>query len=149
MIAASSQNRFYWSLLKVYTTVVWTNWPICTVQFEGSSRTARPEGESEGERINLTTVVFRSVTQAISVAEEHLPPATRRYRMTRWQRVWGLKPLDVAFLRIHLNATYREIVGLASHKCRVRDLLQSEWAAFPAPRNWMQQDTTNGLRLGK
>ncbi|WP_205596868.1 hypothetical protein [Halostella salina] len=45
----------------------------------------------------------------------------------------GWKHLTLHFLRVHMDATYREIVGWASEMDRVRALLQLARTEFPAP----------------
>jgi hypothetical protein len=84
--------------------------------------------------VNVTKPIFRFVKQAASLAQKRCaasPTAVVSDPADNGFADW--KHLTLHFLRIHMDATYREIVDWASEVGRVRDLLQLARPAFPAP----------------
>jgi IS5 family transposase len=78
--------------------------------------------------------LFRFVKQAASLAQKRCaasPTAVVSDPAGNGFADW--KHLTLHFLRIHMDATYREIVDWASEMDRVRGLLQLARTAFPAP----------------
>ena len=81
-----------------------------------------------------TGVLFRFVKQAAPLTQKRCaasPTAVVCDPVGNGLADW--KHLTLHFLRIHMDATYREIVDCASEMDRVRGLLQLAWTAFPAP----------------
>jgi IS5 family transposase len=78
--------------------------------------------------------LFRFVKQAASLAQKRCatsPTAVVSDPAGNGFADW--KHLTLHFLRIHMDASYREIVDWASEMDRVRGLLQLARTAFPAP----------------
>jgi IS5 family transposase len=84
--------------------------------------------------VNVTKLPFRFVRRAASLAQKRCAagptavvsdPADNGFA--------GWKDLTLHFLRVHMDANYREIVDWASEMGRVRAVLELARIEFPAP----------------
>ena len=91
------------------------------------------EGSSEAEESNVTTLLFRFVKQAASLAQKRCAASPTTVSDPAGHGFPGWKHVTLHFLRVHMDATYRETVDWASEIDRVRGLLQLSRTAVPAP----------------
>jgi IS5 family transposase len=68
------------------------------------------EGSSEAEKSNVTTLLFRFVKQAASLAQKRCAASPTAVSDPTGNGFPGWKHVTLHFLRIHMDATYREIV---------------------------------------
>lgn len=89
---------------------------------------------SEAEEVNVSKPLFRFVKQAASLAQKRCAASpTPVVSDPAGHGFADWKHLTLHFLRVHMDASYREIVDWASEMDRVRALLQLARDAFPAP----------------
>ncbi|WP_225336296.1 IS5 family transposase [Halomicrobium urmianum] len=82
----------------------------------------------------MSRTLFRFVTQAVSLAQKRCAASpTSAVSDPAGNGFPAWKHVTLHFLRIHMDATYREIVDWVSEMDRVRGLLQLARSAFPAP----------------
>ena len=81
----------------------------------------------------MPTLLFRFVKQAASLAQKRCAASPTAVSKRAGHGYPGWKHLTLHCLRIHMEATYREIVDWASEMDRVRAVLQLARTAFPAP----------------
>ncbi|RDZ55765.1 IS5/IS1182 family transposase [Haloferax sp. Atlit-10N] len=80
----------------------------------------------------MTNLLFRFVKQAASLAQKRCAASPTAVSDPTGNGFPGWKHVTLHFLRVHMDATYREIVDWASDMDRVRGLLQLSRTAFPA-----------------
>lgn len=84
--------------------------------------------------MNVPELLFRFVKQAASLAQKRCAASpTAVVSDPAGNGFAGWKHLTLHFLRIHMDASYAEIVDWASEMDRVRAVLQLARSAFPAP----------------
>jgi IS5 family transposase len=84
--------------------------------------------------VNVPEVLFHFVKQAASLAQKRCAASpTAVVSDPAGNGFAGWKHLTLHFLRIHMDASYAEIVDWASEMDRVRAVLQLACTAFPAP----------------
>jgi hypothetical protein len=94
----------------------------------------RSEDGNELERGNVPKLLFRFGKQAVSLAQKRCAASpTVVVSDPDGNGFADWKHLTLHFLRVHIDATYRELVGWASEMDRVRALLQLYRWGFPAP----------------
>lgn len=81
----------------------------------------------------MPNLLFRFVKQAASLAQKHCAASPTAVSDPTGNGFAGWKHLTLHFLRVHMDATYREIVDWTSEMDRVRAVLQLARSAFPAP----------------
>ncbi|WP_225336305.1 IS5 family transposase [Halomicrobium urmianum] len=82
----------------------------------------------------MSSTLFRFVTQAVSLAQKRCAASpTSAVSDPAGNGFPAWKHVTLHFLRIHMDATYREIVDWVSEMDRVRGLLRLARSAFPAP----------------
>lgn len=82
----------------------------------------------------MTKLLFGFVKQAASLAQKRCAASpTAVVSDPAGNGFDGWKYLTLHFLRVHMDASYAEIVGWASEMDRVRAVLQLARTAFPAP----------------
>lgn len=94
----------------------------------------RSEGGSEAEEPNVPKLLFRFGKQAASLAQKCCAASPTAVSDPTGHGFPGWKHVTLHFLRVHMDATYREIVDWASEMDRVRGLLQLARTTFPAPQ---------------
>jgi IS5 family transposase len=84
--------------------------------------------------VNVTKLLFRFVKQAASLAQKRCAASpTAVVSDPAGNGFAGWKHLTLHFLRVHMDASYAEIVDWASEMDRVRAVLQLARIEFPAP----------------
>ena len=81
----------------------------------------------------MAKLLFLFVTQAASLAQKRCAASPTAVSDPTGNGFPGWKHVTLHFLRVHMDATYREIVDWASEMDHVRGLLQLARTAFPAP----------------
>jgi hypothetical protein len=92
----------------------------------------RSEGGSKAEELNVSKLLFRFVKQAASLAQKRCAASPTAVSDPTGHGFSGWKHVTLHFLRVHMDATYREIVDWVSEMDRVRGRLQLARTAFPA-----------------
>ena len=81
----------------------------------------------------MSNLLFHFVNEAASLAQKGCAVSPTAVGDPTGNGFPGWKHVTLHFLRVHMDATYREIVDWASEMDRVRGLLQLARTAFPAP----------------
>ena len=81
----------------------------------------------------MPKLLFRFVKQAASLAQKRCAASPTAVSDPTDNGFPGWKHVTLHFLRVHMNATYREIVDWAGEMDRVRGLLRLARTACPAP----------------
>jgi len=89
--------------------------------------------------VNVPKTLFHFVKQAALLVQKRCAASPTAVSDPTGNGFPGWKHVTLHFLRVHMDATYREIGNWASEMDRVRAVLHLSRTVFPAPLAWYRE----------